>query len=350
MQNRFARPDGGVLLLNGSQSGSSPILTNQKNLDLYGEIDSIIAGADLFGVIHHLLTHSSLPETLVYGCTDYRIPLSELLNLDPGVAFIQKQVGGFIAKNLADARGMHASVSVATGLKKVKKIILMSHSDCAAAKVAVSYPKIGDIPETVDNFRVLQVIQDYVLRVHSEMPRLAWMFKQVAARSNYAIPAEDFAAAALGVVSYRTLLNTRLYDNMTKTVGEVVAEGNVAVVQTHFDLGKVDVPGKPTKFLRLPALYRYDPDTNQFKLALKLSEDQAYALIDQLWGPHGLPCSCGYEHLNGEENPLDPETHMPSLLTRGLVNDNDHCNNVIGFDGRRYSSQGCGSLLAPALV
>lgn len=257
-----------------------PCLTlaeNHENILLRPDLDRYIPSLD--GI-------TFLPQIMVVACTDYRVGVSNLLRLAAGQAFIQKPVGGFIIQNIEDDLSLSAAFSVACGIKKVVHIIQMTHSDCAAAKIAQNFPEKGMIGDDVPNAADLRVIQNYVLRVSDDIPALSQRFAQMATQGA-ALPPEDMMAIQLGLRSVKNLKKMYLYDGKTTAVGEKIARGEVCLTQLHLDFGKRDDRGE---YVRLPALYRYDPGTNRYSVLKQYTKPDAQLVI-----PEGH-CGCGLTH------------------------------------------------------
>lgn len=237
----------------GGDDSDNPSLDRHRRL---------IAHANLPLLIGKLAENHTPPKILVLTCTDYRISASDFFNLPPGKAFIQKQVGGFLTKNLAAAAAFHASLAVAAGIKEVEDIFIMTHSDCAAAKIAVQFPKEGMVPQDMAKSADIQTIQRYVLQVSDKIPYLSRIFYQMQ-NCGHPLPAEDLMSAHLGIESYKTLMQAKLFFNQTTTTQEMVNKGKVRVTLLHLDLGQKS-ERNPSLYKRMPALYEYDPITGQF--------------------------------------------------------------------------------------
>lgn len=203
--------------------------------------------------------------------------VSSLLRFAAGQAFIQKPVGGFIIEDIDDDLSLSAAFSVACGIKKVVHIIQMTHSDCAAAKIAQKFPEAGMIGDDVPNAPDLRVIQNYVLRVSNDIPALSRRFAQMEAHGA-ALPPEDMMAIQLGLRSVENLKKMYLYDGKTTTVGEKIARGEVCLTQLHLDLGKKDDRGE---YVRLPALYRYHPETNRYSVLKQYTKPEARLVVPE---------------------------------------------------------------------
>jgi hypothetical protein len=258
--------------------------TNGKNvwapnpcLDLPKNHETVLSRSDLNRYIVSLNGITSLPQIMVVACTDYRVGVSGLLRLAAGQGFIQKPVGGFIIQNIEDDLSLSAAFSVACGIKKVVHIIQMTHSDCAAAKIAQKFPEVGMIGDDVPNAADLRVIQNYVLRVSNDIPALSQRFAQMEAHGA-ALPPEDMMAIQLGLRSVENLKKMYLYDGKATTVAEKIARGEVCLTQLHLDFGKKDERGE---YVRLPALYRYHPETNRYSVLKQYTKPEAQLVVPE---------------------------------------------------------------------
>jgi hypothetical protein len=240
--------------------------------------ENILLRPDLDRYILSLNAITALPQLLVVTCTDFRVGVSNLERLAAGQAFIQKPAGGFIIQNIEDDLSLSAAFSVVCGLKKVVHIIQMTHSDCAAAKIAQKFPEVGMIGDDVPNAADLRVIQSYVLRVSNDIPVLSDRFARMATQGA-ALPPEDMMAIQLGLRSVENLKKMYLYDGKTTTVGEKIARGEVCLTQLHLDLGKKDDRGE---YVRLPALYRYHPaEKNRYSVLKQYTKPEAQLVVPE---------------------------------------------------------------------
>ncbi|MBL8642087.1 MAG: hypothetical protein JNL76_08235 [Alphaproteobacteria bacterium] len=259
----------------------------------------IIAHADLSGLMAKLAENHTPPKILVLTCTDYRISASDFFNLPPGKAFIQKQVGGFLTRNLSAAAAFHASLAVAAGIKEVQDIFIMTHSDCAAAKIAVQFPKEGMVPQDMAKNADIETIQRYVLQVSDKIPWLSRIFYQMQ-NGGHPLPAEDLMAAHLGIESYKNLMGIKLFHNQTRTTSEMVDMGQVRVSLLHLDLGKKSKTN-PDLYERMPALYEYDPITGQFFISRRCNVSDF----------DGVGLNCGYHEITPMDGAItDASEHL----------------------------------------
>lgn len=257
-----------------------------QSLTLAENHDRFLSGIELNPCILSLDETKSPPKIVVVGCTDYRIWLNGLFGLGAGRGFVQKPPGGFIIQNLQDDMSFYAALSVAAGIKEAEHIILMTHSDCAAAKIVQAYPEKGMIADDVPKAAYLRVIQSTVLKVSGDIPSFSRCFN-TAAQQGHPLPAADMMAIQLGICSYNNLMNTPLYGGMNITVREMVAQDKVCVSLLHFDLGQ---KGDSGEYVRLPAIYRYDPAQNRHSVLKKYTGPE-----DRLVVPKGH-CGCDLTH------------------------------------------------------
>lgn len=252
--------------------------------DLAANHERLLARIDLDSYMETLTENGTHPKIMVIACTDYRVGVNALFRLGPGQAFVQKPVGGFVIRDLENDPGFHSTFAVAAGIKHVDNIILMSHSDCAAAKVAQKYSEFNMITDDKSDAPYLRIIQKYVAKVSDRLTTYSVMFNEIASRGGR-VPASDMMALQLGIDSYWNFMNARLYRNMTAKVADEVAAGNVCVTQLHFDLGEKNQHGDYT---RLPALLRYYPEKNRHTVLKIYTKAEADLII-----PDHYRCDCG---------------------------------------------------------
>lgn len=104
------------------------------------------------------LAEGQSPKYLWIGCSDSRVPASEITNAMPGSIFVQRNIANMV---LHTDSNLLSVVYYAVKVLKVKHIIICGHYGCGGVKAAMSHEKFGYL----DNWLVN--IKD-VYRLHKE--------------------------------------------------------------------------------------------------------------------------------------------------------------------------------------
>ena len=99
-----------------------------------------------------------LPKYLYFGCSDARVPVNQILGLDPGEVFVHRNIGNLVPVN--DLNALSVLEFAVTHLD-IKDIIVAGHYDCGAVRAATSKQDMG----MLENW--LRLIRD-VYRLHND--------------------------------------------------------------------------------------------------------------------------------------------------------------------------------------
>ena len=78
------------------------------------------------------LSRGQNPDTLLITCSDSRINPALLLNAEPGDLFIVRNIGNSVPHYQPNKGSTQAAIEYALGVLKVKKVVILGHSNCGA--------------------------------------------------------------------------------------------------------------------------------------------------------------------------------------------------------------------------
>ncbi|HNS44883.1 MAG TPA: carbonic anhydrase [Alphaproteobacteria bacterium] len=201
------------------------------------------------------------PGLMCVACADSRIVPDELFSLPPGEEFLRKPLGGFLPRDLTKEAGLNAWFSLTAGIKKLNKIILVVHSDCAAGSAALNYPSVESIPADHPESNNLRAIQNYLFMIGEDLVSLSEKCREEA-RGNE-LEAVDRMTKALAVRTLHNLLGYKVCENRGKTISQAVDDGEIDVSLIYVDLGVVLSTGQS---LRPPCIEYYDIASESFRV------------------------------------------------------------------------------------
>lgn len=92
------------------------------------------------------------PELLWIGCSDSRVPASQMIEQDPGNVFVHRNIANLVLQSDMNCQSV---IQYAVSVLKVKHVIVCGHYGCGGIKAALSNKKMGLIDNWLRNVKDL---------------------------------------------------------------------------------------------------------------------------------------------------------------------------------------------------
>lgn len=109
------------------------------------------------------LAEGQAPDFLYIGCSDSRVTAEELMGLQPGEAFIHRNVANLVVPTDAN---INAVIQYAVEYLHIKYIIICGHYECGGVKAALQPSDMGQLNDW------LQTLRDVYRLHHTEIDAL----------------------------------------------------------------------------------------------------------------------------------------------------------------------------------
>ena len=169
--------------------------------------------------LHSELAKGQSPKYMVFACSDSRVCPSHVLDLQPGEAFVVRNVANIVPPfDKLKYSGVGAAVEYAVLHLKVSNIVVIGHSACGGIKGLMTFPDEG--PHTTD------FIEDWV---------------KVVSPAKHKVKAEHGNAPLPGQCTYceKEAVNVSLAHLLTYPfVREGLVKGTLSLKGAHYDFVK----------------------------------------------------------------------------------------------------------------
>lgn len=104
------------------------------------------------------LAKGQSPEILYIGCSDSRVTAEELMGIEPGVAFVHRNIANIVPNTDLNSKSV---INYAVSHLKVKHIVVCGHYNCGGIRAAMENENLGILNPWLGNIRD-------VYRLHNE--------------------------------------------------------------------------------------------------------------------------------------------------------------------------------------
>lgn len=101
------------------------------------------------------------PEYLWIGCSDSRVPDSEITNTDPGEMFVHRNIANLIVHTDLNLLSV---VQYAVEALKVKHVIVCGHYNCGGVRAAMGHQNLGLLNNWIRNIKDTYAINEAQLK------------------------------------------------------------------------------------------------------------------------------------------------------------------------------------------